>query len=138
MENEDGSASQVSEAQLVEWVEEGQDKLNKHDLKGAEMVFWKVLNNTPSMKPKTSSPHASPSRKRLPSILENEDELVLNRPAVTALLGLAEVFTKKGRGVRHNDMEWHRMYIQAISSGQQAMTCCDNAIELSPEHKLSQ
>ena len=138
MENEDGSTTQVSEAQLVEWVEEGQDKLNKHDLKGAEMVFWKVLNNTPSMKPKTSSPHASPSRKRLPSILENEDELVLNRPAVTALLGLAEVFTKKGRGVRHNDMEWHRMYIQAISSGQQAMTCCDNAIELSPEHKLSQ
>ena len=137
MENEDGSASQVSEVQLVEWVEEGQDKLNKHDLKGAEMAFWKVLNNTPSVKPKTPSPHPSPSKKRLPSILENEDELALNRPAVTSLLGLAEVFTKKGRGVRHNDMEWHRMYIQAISSGQQAMTCCDHAMELSPEHKLT-
>ena len=137
MEHEDGSATQVSEIQLVEWVEEGQDKLNKHDLKGAETVFWKVLNNTPSLRPKPSSAHASPSRKRLPRILENEDELVLNRPAVTALLGLAEVFTKKGRGARHNDMEWHRMYIQAISSGQQAMTCCDYAMELSPGHRLS-
>ena len=137
MENEDGSSS-VSEAQLVEWVEEGQDKLNKHDLKGAEVAFWKVLNNTPSVKPKMSTTsHPSPSHKRLPSILESEDELVLNRPAVTSLLGLAEVFTKKGRGVRHNDMEWHRMYIQAISSGQQAMTCCDHVMEQSPEHKLT-
>ena len=134
--NEDGSP-RVSEAQLVEWVEEGQDKLNKHDLKGAELVFWKVLNNTPSSRPRVISPHATSVHKRLPRILENEDELALNRPAVTALLGLAEVFTKKGRGVRHNDLEWHRMYIQAISSGRQAMNCCDHAIELSPEHKLS-
>ncbi len=132
-----GEDGRVSEAQLVEWVEEGQDKLNKHDLKGAEIVFWKVLSNTPSSRPAPPASDSVPPHQRLPRILQNEDELALNRPAVTALLGLAEVFTKKGRGARHNELEWHRMYIQAISSGQQAMNCCDYVIGLSPQHKLS-
>ncbi len=125
-------------AVLAEWVEEGQDKLHKHDLKAAEILFWKVLTNVPTKKSKPTTPKPGQSRKRLPSILENEDELVVSRPAVAALLGLAEVFTKKGRSVRNNEMEWHRMYIQALASERQAMNCCDKVIEESPEHKLSE
>ena len=51
-------------------------------------------------------------------VLEHTDDTIkcVDRLTVTSLTGLSEVYQKRGRSMRNNEMEWHRMYLYAITA----------------------
>ena len=46
----------------------------------------------------------------------SEDMTSMDRLTVSALTGLSEIYQKRGRSMRNNELEWHRMYLYAITS----------------------
>ena len=91
--------------QIQAWVEEGQCMLDRYKLKEAEELFHKILTHT--------------------------DQRVKDRDknVTSALVGLSEIYSKRARSKRSNDLEWHRMYMHSISSKRKALKCCENALE---------
>lgn len=84
-------------------VEQGHAMLNKHRLSDAEEFFHKTLErNTEPLEPRY-------------------------KYYVMALLGLGEVYWKRGRSVRQIDLEWQRMYLLALSAHHKAVECCQKA-----------
>jgi hypothetical protein len=94
------------------WMEEATDALNKYKLVEAEDLYWHILEH--------SSEHA------------NRDKLM-----VMCLSGLSEVYTKRGRTMRHNEMEWHRMYMHAITSQRKALECAEQALGKPQDNQMT-
>lgn len=104
------SMVQVPMARLVE---QGHLMLDKHQLSDAEEYFHKALE--------CQAEPVDPCYKHY----------------ITALLGLAEVYRKRGRSVRHVDLEWQRMYLLALSAHRKAIECCQQASQQLHDNKLT-
>ncbi len=101
-------SEEVSASSLVDG---GNGMLNQHRLSEAEELFHKVLE----------LPHYA--------VQERYHQLVI------ALLGLAEVYTKRGRSLRYNELEWHRMHMHAVSSKLKAIDICNEALEFAHDYQ---
>lgn len=95
----------VEPEQLEAWTTEGQNLLDRYKLKEAEQLFHKVLIHTDQK-------------------AKDRDKNV-----IISLVGLSEIYSKRARSMRNNELEWHRMYMHAISSKRKAMECCVNALD---------
>ena len=95
--------------QLDTWAREGDEMLNRYKLKEAEELFYKVLIHT--------------------------DEKVRDRDknVIMSLAGLSEIYSKRARSMRSNELEWHRMYMHAISAKRKALEYCTNGLRESQE-----
>ena len=100
--------------QLIEWATEGNNMLDRYKLKEAEELFHKVISHTDVK-------------------VKERDKNV-----ITSLIGLSEVYSKRARSMRNNELEWHRMYMHSISSKRKAMEYCENALQLLADSSDSQ
>ena len=79
------------------------DHLDKHQLVDAERLFHRVLQ----------------------AIVEGSATEA--KCAITCLLGLGRLYMKQARSLRHVELEWYRVCLQALASLQQAIDRCDDA-----------
>ena len=79
------------------------DHLDKHQLADAERLFHRVLQATA------------------------EESATEAKCAITCLLGLGRLYMKQARSLRHVELEWYRVCLQALASLQQAIDRCDDA-----------
>ena len=79
------------------------DHLDKHQLADAERLFHRVLQ----------------------AIVE--ESATEAKCAITCLLGLGRLYMKQARSLRHVELEWNRVCLQALASLQQAIDRCDDA-----------
>ena len=94
---------------ISELVSHGHEMLDRHRLADAEDLFHQGLEQSASI-----------------SASSAEHEHLLS-----ALQGLAEIYVKRSRRARNNDLEWHRMHVHAITAKRRAIECCNEALSFS-------
>ena len=95
-------ASGLSPGEIASVTKEAVDQLDKHQLVDAERLFHRVLQ------------------------AGVEDSAMEAKCAITCLLGLGQLYMKQVRSLRHIELEWYRVCLQAIASLQQAIELCDD------------
>ena len=93
----------LSAADIESTTDDAIDHLDKHQLVDAERLFHRVLQAIA------------------------EESATEAKCAITCLLGLGRLYMKQARSLRHVELEWYRVCLQALASLQQTIDRCDDA-----------